>query len=80
MLEQIFKQLKLILSNFPKKHFYYFLLGIFFLSSITFLSNVELQSSIQKKEPSNEISLTDLVANVENIDEPNFYQIKTNFV
>ena len=80
MLEQIFKQLKLILSNFPKKHFYYFLLGIFFLSSITFLSNVELQSSIQKKEPSNEISLTDLVANVENIDEPNFYQIKTTDV
>ena len=80
MLEQIFKQLKFILSNFPKKHFYYFLLGIFFLSSITFLSNLELQSSIQKKEPSNEISLTDLVSSVENIDEPNFNQIKTTDV
>ena len=55
-------------------------MGIFFLSSITFLSNLELQSSIQKKEPSNEISLTDLVSSVENIDEPNFNQIKTTDV
>tara|TARA_B100001123_G_scaffold142056_1_gene165005 strand:+ start:1523 stop:2881 length:1359 start_codon:yes stop_codon:yes gene_type:complete len=76
MLVKVFKQLKLIFSDFPKKHFYCLVGGILFLLLIIGLSRVELQNSSQKKELSSEIAIEDLVPRIQDADDKTSFNQK----
>ena len=49
MLRKIIKQIKLILSTYPRRHLYLLLLGIIFLISLVFFSSLNLDSNPQRE-------------------------------
>ena len=64
MLRKAFKQIKLILSTYPRKHIYILTIGVAFLLSIAFFSTMELDSNSSKESLYNKISIDDLGSNV----------------
>ncbi len=64
MLRKAFKQIKLILSAYPRKHIYLLTIGVGLLLSIAFFSSMELDSNSSKESLYNKISIEDLGSNV----------------
>ena len=64
MLRKAFKQIKLILSTYPRKHIYLLTIGVGLLLSIAFFSSMELDSNSSKESLYNKISIEDLGSNV----------------
>jgi len=64
MLRKAFKQIKLILSAYPRKHIYLLTIGVSMLLSIVFFSNIELGPNSSKESLYNKISIEDLGSKV----------------
>ena len=64
MLRKAFKQIKLILSAYPRKHIYLLTMGVAMMLSIVFFSNIELGPNSSKESLYNKISIEDLGSKV----------------
>ena len=60
MLRKTLKQIKLILSTYPRRHLYLLATGVALLLSIVFFSSMDLDSDSSKESLYNQISIVDL--------------------
>ena len=64
MLRKAFKQIKLILSTYPRKHIHLLIIGVALMLSIVFFSSIELDSNSSKESLYDKISVEDLSSTV----------------
>ena len=64
MLRETFKQIKLILFTYPRRHLYLLTVGVVLLLSVVFFSGMELDSVSSKESLYNQISIVDLDSEV----------------
>ena len=60
MLRKILKQIKLIFSNYPRRHLYLLLVGIIFLISMTIFSSIKIDSNSPKEALFSQVSMEEL--------------------
>ena len=64
MLRKTLKQIRLILSTYPRRHLYLLVMGVALLLSIVFFSSMELDSGSSKESLYNQISIVDIDSEV----------------
>ena len=60
MLRKILKQIKLIFSNYPRRHLYLLLVGIIFFISMTIFSSIKIDSNSPKEALFSQVSMEEL--------------------